>query len=224
MVTLDNYDYFYHNGYNIQAQLQETPMDIFRYTQDELTSLKKKDKKLASEIERIGMIERPVNRDVFAALIDGIVSQQISGKAAQTVYDKLVRLCGQITPELVRAVDAESVQKCGMTMGKAGYIKAAADAVCDGELDLAALPKMSDSEVIEHLTALPGIGVWTAEMLLIFSLGRKDVLSFGDLAIRRGICKLYGHKELTKERFERYKKRYSPYGSIASLYLWEISV
>jgi len=199
-------------------------MDIFQYTQDELDSLKKRDKKLAAEIERIGMIERPINRDVFASLIHSIVAQQISGKAAQTVFDKLSHLCGQITPECIRAADLESVQKCGMTMGKAGYIKAAADAAHCGALDLAALPKMSDSEVIEHLTALPGIGVWTAEMLLLFSLERKDVLSFGDLAIRRGICKLYGHKELTRERFERYKKRYSPYGSIASLYLWAISV
>ena len=83
---------------------------------------------------------------------------------------------------------------------------------------------MPDDEVIGLLSSLPGIGVWTAEMLLIFSLGRMDVLSYGDLAIRRGLCKLYGHKTLTKEQFARYKKRYSPYGSIASLYLWRLSV
>lgn len=131
---------------------------------------------------------------------------------------------GKVTPDLVCGTDIRDIQKCGMSMRKAGYIKAAAQAVHSGALDLAALRQMPDDEVIKHLSALPGIGVWTAEMLLIFSLGRKDVLSFGDLAIRRGICRLYGHKELSRERFERYRKRYSPYGSIASLYLWEISV
>ena len=169
------------------------------------------------------MIKRPIKRDVFAALVDGIVSQQISGKAAATVWNKLQNLCVEITPERIHATDIELIQKCGMSMRKAQYIKSAADAVCSGALDLSALCDMPDDEVIEQLSALPGIGVWTAEMLLIFSLERKNVLSFGDLAIRRGLCKLYGHKELTKEQFLRYKKRYSPFGSIASLYLWEIS-
>ena len=109
-------------------------------------------------------------------------------------------------------------------MRKAGYIKSAAEAVYSGRIDLSALHELSDEEIIHRLMALPGIGVWTTEMLLIFSLGRKDVLSYGDLAIRRGLCKLYGHKTLTKEQFARYKSRYSPYGSIASLYLWRLSV
>ena len=198
-------------------------MDIFRYTRQELEALSKKDKKLAAVIERIGMIERPVNGDIFAALVESIVSQQISSKAARTVQGKLEDLCERITPEKIHELDAGQIQKCGMSMRKAGYIKAAADAVCSGELDLAALEQMPDGDVIKLLSALPGIGVWTAEMLLIFSLQRRDVLSFGDLAIRRGLCKLYGHKSLSKEQFARYKKRYSPHGSIASLYLWELS-
>ena len=196
-------------------------MHIFHYTQAELETLKKKDKKLAAAIEKIGIIERPVNPDVFAALIDSIVAQQISAKAARTVSGRLEEFCGKITPERIHAADIEEIQKCGMSMRKAGYIKAAADAVYSRTLDLEALHEMPDDEVIKHLSALPGIGVWTAEMLLIFSLGRKDILSFGDLAIRRGICKVYGHKTLTRAQFLRYKKRYSPYGSIASLYLWE---
>ena len=199
-------------------------MDIFRYTQDELCQLKAKDKRLSARIEQIGVIERPIKRDVFAALVHSIVAQQISGKAADTVWSRLQSLFGEITPEHIRAIDIELIQKCGMSMRKAQYIKSAADAVCSGALELSALRDMPDDEVIKQLSALPGIGVWTAEMLLIFSLERKDVLSFGDLAIRRGLCKLYGHKELTKEQFLRYKKRYSPFGSIAGLYLWEIAV
>ena len=82
---------------------------------------------------------------------------------------------------------------------------------------------MSDSDVIKTLTDIRGIGVWTAEMLLIFSLMRPNVISYGDLAIRRGMMRLYNLKELPKDRFGRYAKRYSPYGSVASLYLWQIS-
>ena len=199
-------------------------MDIFRYTRQELEALRKKDRKLAVVIDRIGLIERPINRDVFAALVESIVAQQISSKAARTVYGKLEELCGgRITPGMICEIGVERIQKCGMSMRKAGYIKAAADAVCAGLLDPSALGEMSDSEVIERLSALPGIGVWTAEMLLIFSLERGDVLSFGDLAIRRGLCMLYGHRSLSREQFLRYKKRYCPHGSIASLYLWALS-
>ena len=86
------------------------------------------------------------------------------------------------------------------------------------------LHTLSDNEVIERLTSLNGVGVWTAEMVLIFSLCRPDVVSYEDLAIRRGMMNLYGLKELRKEKFYRYKKRYSPYGSVASLYLWALSV
>jgi len=199
-------------------------VDIFRYTRQELEALRKKDRKLAVVIDRIGLIERPINRDVFAALVESIVAQQISSKAARTVYGKLEELCGgRITPGMICEIGVEQIQKCGMSMRKAGYIKAAADAVCAGLLDPSALGEMSDSEVIERLSALPGIGVWTAEMLLIFSLERGDVLSFGDLAIRRGLCMLYGHRSLSREQFLRYKKRYCPHGSIASLYLWALS-
>ncbi|MCF0105526.1 MAG: DNA-3-methyladenine glycosylase 2 family protein, partial [Holdemanella sp.] len=81
----------------------------------------------------------------------------------------------------------------------------------------------NDEEIIKELSSLPGIGTWTAEMLMLHSLDRMDILSYKDLAIQRGICKVYHHKELDKKRFERYKKRFSPYGSIASIYFWEVS-
>jgi len=195
-----------------------------QYSSAQLDALKKKDKKLAAIIDRFGYLEREVNPDVFSALIGSIISQQISSKAAQTVTGRLNVLCEGISPEKLFAAEATDIQKCGMSIRKAGYIKAVAQAVCEGTLEIASLKDMADEDVIKLLSSLPGIGVWTAEMLLIFSLERMDVLSYGDLAIRRGICKLYGHKEVTKEQFARYKKRYSPYGSIASLYLWHLSV
>ena len=198
-------------------------MSSFDYSEQELDFLKKKDKKLCEAIERVGKIAREVTPDIFAALISSIVSQQISNKAAETVGNRLYELLGEITPQTVQKTAIEDIQKCGMSMRKAGYIKGIGDAVTSGVIDLASFPDKTDEEIISELSALNGIGVWTAEMLLIFSLGRKDVLSWGDLAIRRGICNLYHHETLTKEQFKRYKKRYSPYGSIASLYLWELS-
>ena len=109
-------------------------------------------------------------------------------------------------------------------MRKAGYIKGVAEAVTAGKLNLKLLSGKTDAEVIRELSSFPGIGVWTAEMLLIFSLGRRDVLSWSDLAIRRGMLALYGHRELTRGMFEDCRRRYSPYGSVASLYLWALSV
>lgn len=195
----------------------------FEYGQKEMDYLSAKDKKLGRAIERYGVIKREVNPVVFAALTESIVSQQISAKAAQTVYNRLAEL-GGITPENIHALSDGDVQSCGMSMRKVSYIKNAAEAAVSKAVDFDRLAGMTDREIIESLTKIKGVGVWTAEMLLIFSLNRQDVVSYGDLGIRRGIMKLYGLKELSKEKFAVYKRRYSPYGSVASLYLWTISI
>lgn len=198
-------------------------MDIVSYGATELNWLAKKDKRMAQAIERIGMIARPRMPDLFAALVRSIVDQQISTKAGLTVNARLALLAGEVTPASIESLNAGQIQSCGMSMKKALYIKGAATAAMSGELDLAAIPGYADQDVIAALSRLPGIGVWTAEMLMIFSLGRPDVVSWGDLAIRRGMMNLYRHKELTRARFERYRRRYSPYGTTASLYLWAYS-
>jgi methylated-DNA-[protein]-cysteine S-methyltransferase/DNA-3-methyladenine glycosylase II len=170
------------------------------------------------------MIEREVIPDPFTALVSCIVSQQISNKAAETVWNRLLKMLQCITPESIAMASLEEIQGCGMTMKKAGYIKGIAEAAATGRVDFKNLHTLSDEEIIKMLSSLHGVGIWTAEMILIFSLCRPDVLSYDDLAIRRGMMILYGLKELPREKFLRYKKRYSPYGSIASLYLWVISV
>lgn len=199
-------------------------MAIFQYGQKELDYLKKKDKKLGEAIDRIGFIEREVIPDLFTALVNSIVAQQISMKAVDTIWGRMQERFGEITAENMAQQAVEDVQRCGMTMKKAVWIKSIADAVSSGELDLNELSLLPDEEVCRRLCSLNGIGLWTAEMLMTFSLQRKDVVSWGDLAIRRGMMKLYRHKKLDKEKFERYRRRYSPYGTIASLYLWRISV
>lgn len=196
----------------------------FQYGETEINTLKKCDKRLAELIERMGKIKRLLTPDLFTALVKNIIEQQISVSAAITVNQRLLELCeGIYTPERIAKLSEQEIQQCGMTMRKAGYIIGIAEAVISGKLNLNKIPNMTDKEVIDTLIQLKGIGVWTAEMLLISSLNRPDILSWGDLAIQRGIMRLYRHKTLDKTRFEHYRKRYSPYGSTASLYLWALS-
>lgn len=199
-------------------------MPFFEYGQKEMAYLKSKDKKLGAAIDEIGLIRRQVIPDPFIALLFSIVSQQISNKAAETVWNRLGSLLGNITPESIAEADLSEIQGCGMSRRKAGYIKGIADAAISGIIDFNTLHTLNDEEIIQKLSSLHGVGVWTAEMMLIFSFCRPNVLSYKDLAICRGIMNLYGLKELSRERFERYRKRYSPYGSVASLYLWALSV
>ncbi|MTI94443.1 MAG: DNA-3-methyladenine glycosylase 2 family protein [Firmicutes bacterium] len=198
-------------------------MRHFPYGETEIKYLKQKDEKLACAIEHIGMIEREITPDPFEALISSIVSQQISKKAAQTVWNRLQGLVGPVYPQNILAADEEAIQQCGMSARKAGYIRGIAEAANSGRIDFAGLDKLSDAEIIRSLSALRGVGVWTVEMLLIFSLARPNIVSFNDLAIRRGMMNLYGLTQLSRDEFEHYRARYSPYGSVASLYLWELS-
>ena len=198
-------------------------MQVFKYGQTEIDHLKRRDKKLGAAIETIGEIRREIRPDPFEALVLGIVAQQISTKAAGAIRGRLHTLLGEITPERIARTDVSVMRKCGLSARKAEYIKGTADAALRGEIDFARFHEMADGEIIDQLSSLRGIGVWTAEMLLLFSLSRPDVVSWGDQAIRRGMMNLYGLKELTKEQFHRYRRRYSPYGSVASLYLWALS-
>ncbi|MDL2273266.1 DNA-3-methyladenine glycosylase 2 family protein [Oscillospiraceae bacterium OttesenSCG-928-G22] len=198
-------------------------MPFFTYGSAETDYLTKKDKKMGALIERVGPIERVVTPDPFAAIIGSIISQQISGKAADTVERRLRERVGELTPEVILPLTPDDLRLCGMSYRKAGYIRTAAEAAASGAIDFSKLHTLSDDEVIATLTALPGIGVWTCEMLLIFCFERPNVLSFGDLAIRKGIMRLYGYKTLDRAKFERLRKRYTPCASVASLYLWHHS-
>ena len=198
-------------------------MSFLEYGHQEIEYLKRRDKKLGAAIDKIGIIQREITPDPFTALVSSVVSQQISKKAAETVWNRMFALLGTITPESITQADLFAIKGCGMSERKAGYIKGIAHAAIS-EVKFNQLHTLTDDEIIKKLASLHGVGVWTAEMLLIFSLSRPDVVSYKDLAICRGMMNLYGLKELPKEKFERYRKRYSPYGSVASLYLWELSV
>ena len=197
----------------------------FEYGDKEIAHLKSRDTKLAAAIDAVGHVNREMMEegDLFAAIVHNIVGQQISSAAQATVWARLVGILGDVTPARVNETALDELQSCGMTFKKAEYISNLAEKVESGAFDLDAIKHMTDAEAIKALSALPGIGVWTAEMLLLFCLGRPDILSFGDLAIHRGMRMVYHHRKVTRKMFEKYRRRYSPYGSVASLYLWAIS-
>lgn len=199
-------------------------MQYFLYGDTEITYLKERDPLLGAAIDRLGRPKRPIIPDLFAALVNSIIAQQISAKAAETVWNRVRDAYGgEITPENVAETDPLQMQKLGMSHRKVGYIQKIADAVLTGGLDIAGLPEMTDEEIIAALVSLPGVGVWTAEMMLLHSLERPDVLSGRDLGIRRGIMRLYQLSSLSAGEFAEYRRRYSPYGSVASIYLWEVA-
>ena len=195
----------------------------FAYGTTETDYLSGKDKRLASVIERVGPIRREVRPDLFDALMHAIVGQQIATKAQQTVWNRLVQALGEVTPASVDRMEADALQRLGLSFRKVGYMKGAARKALLGELDIEALRHMDDTRVSAALCQLEGVGVWTAEMLMLFSLQRPDIFSFGDLAIHRGLRMVYRHKVVNRERFEMYRRRFSPYGSVASLYLWAVA-
>lgn len=195
-------------------------MPCLDYGEKELDYLSKKDKKLAALIERYGWLRCELRGDIFASIVRSIINQQISNKAADTVCRRMEEKFPEVTPRALGRASAGEIQKIGISMKKACYIKGVCDAVLSGEIDMAALAGLPDEEVIKRLTVLKGVGVWTVEMLLLFSLGRMNVVSWDDYAIRKGMCLLYGRKELDRAAFGRYRRRYSPCGSVASLYIW----
>lgn len=198
-------------------------MGYFLYGTEEIEYLKKKDKKLGNVIEQLGMLERECNDDLFETVVNSILGQQISTKAHQALWKRIKDDLGDLDAEKLLALGRDKLQAYGTTWRKVDYIMEFARKVHDGEFDLQAVYDMEDQEAITYLCSLKGIGVWTAEMLLLFCLQRPDILSFGDLGVVRGMRMVYRHKEISKERFERYRRRLSPYGSVASLYFWAVS-
>lgn len=193
------------------------------YGDDAVAYLSARDPRMADAIARIGHVWRVRDDDLFQAVVHSIVGQQISTRAQATVWSRMRDGLGTVDAAHVAAASVEELQAFGMTYGKAGYIRDFALRVQDGSFDIAAVERMGDDEAIEALASLRGVGRWTAEMILTFCLNRPDVFAYDDLAIQRGLRMLYHHRRITRKLLERYRRRFSPYCSVASLYLWEVA-
>lgn len=195
----------------------------FQYGEIEIEYLKRKDKKLAEIITQIGMIKRRVIPDIFSALVHSIIGQQISTKAHETIWQRFQDKIGTVTPEKIANMPRVDLKQLGLSYRKVDYIINIARQVSYKELNLENLKNMNDEEVCNRLSKLNGIGTWSAEMLMLFSMQRPNILSFGDLAIHRGLRMVYHHRKIDRKLFEKYRKRFSPYCSTASLYLWAVA-
>lgn len=196
---------------------------VFEYGERELSYLRQKDKRLCAVIDRIGHIERTVDGDLFSAVVHHIIGQQISTKAQATIWQRMQEALGEVAAETILAAGVPKLQSLGMTFRKAEYITDFAEKVHTGAFDLDAVEHMSDEDAIRELCALKGIGVWTAEMILLFCMQRPDIFSYDDLAIQRGLRMVYHHREIDRQLFQKYRRRFSPYCSVASLYLWAVA-
>jgi len=187
-----------------------------------LEHLKKSDVILASIIARVGPCKMTYRDPTFEALARAIVFQQLSTKAARTIYGRLEEAAGgAVTPESIQNVSVGEMRRAGLSKQKIGYIRDLAEHALSGKVDFAKLPTMSDEEVIIALTDIKGVGVWTAHMFLMFSLRRPDVLPVGDLGVRMAIQRAYKKRKLPlAKEIEKIAKGWHPYCSFAAWYLW----
>jgi DNA-3-methyladenine glycosylase II len=191
--------------------------------------LRAADDTLRAIIDERGPLDREARvrgrpADAYGALLRSIVGQQLSTKAARTIYGRVLDLFGGETPAPQELLDADpdALRAAGLSGAKVKYVRSLAEHVLSGELELDRLNELGDEEVAREVTAVKGLGQWTADMFLIFHLGRPDVLPVGDLGVRRAVERAYGLEGLpSAEELEMLGERWRPHRSLASLYLWE---
>jgi DNA-3-methyladenine glycosylase II len=204
--------------------------------------LSKSDPVMRAIIKRIGPCKMQFSPPEFHSLAEAIVYQQLNGKAAVTIFKRFAALAGEpLTPEGILKLRDEQLRSVGLSKQKSAYLKDLAAKTASGLLDFVRLPELPDEEIIEHLTQVKGIGVWTAQMFLMFALKRQNVLPTGDFGVRMAMYKHYlerkrGNGSLKKvagtnrkrkiklpspEQMEKIAKRWEPYRSVACWYLWK---
>lgn len=182
------------------------------------------DSKLNSFIERIILEDLTKSKDFFSELCDTIISQQLSGKAASTIFGRFKSLFPAQKPMAKKLLNLseEKIRKCGCSWAKVRSLKDLAQKVHDKTVKLDELDHLSDDDVKAHLVQIKGIGPWSAEMFLMFALAREDVFSFGDLGLKKGLMKIYGFKkEPTIKQIEKIVSKWSPHRTYASRILWK---
>jgi DNA-3-methyladenine glycosylase II len=187
-----------------------------------IAHLKKSDVVLASIIERVGPYRITYREPTFEALARAIVFQQLSTKAARTIHGRLEEAAGgRLTPEAIQSLSIGEMRRAGLSKQKIGYIRDLAEHALSRRVDFERLPSMSDEEVLVALTDIKGIGVWTAQMFLLFALRRPNILAVGDLGVRTAIQRFYRKRKLpTPTQIEKLATAWHPYCSVACWYLW----
>ena len=183
----------------------------------------KQDPNLVKIIERVGDYQIRKRKNHFAVLVESIISQQLASAAAEAIFGRFKKLYPKFptASQILDTKDAK-LRSAGLSGMKITYLKDLAQKIQDGKLKMRSLSKMSDDEIIEHLTQVKGIGRWTAQMFLIFSLGRLDVFPTGDLGLRKGVQMAFSLSELSKPKeVEKIGERWKPYRSVATWYLWK---
>ena len=178
---------------------------------------------LAKLIGFVGPVSIAATGDPFEFLVRAIVGQQLSVKAAETISRRIEEYCGSLSPEAILAASEDGMRGAGLSRPKIRYMKELAEQVNRQAIDLTGFDAYSDEEVLAKLMRIKGIGRWTAEMFLIFALGRSDILSLGDAGLRRAARWLHASEEVLSDiaHLEKLGERWKPYRSVASIYLWE---
>jgi DNA-3-methyladenine glycosylase II len=198
--------------------------EAFDSEQDALTHLQTSDPRLGEVIRRIGRLEAGVSRpeDHFAALARIIVGQQLSTTVARVIWNRVDEFCqGVPTPHVIEAASDESLRALGLSRQKIGYLRSLAEHVREEKLNLSAVESMPDEDIIREITAVKGLGRWSADMWLMFHLKRADILPVGDLGIQEGMRRLYNLEARPKPaEMERVAEPWRPYRTLACRYLW----
>ena len=183
-----------------------------------------KDKYIGPLVKKYGKCKiRPIDqKDYFKDLVDAIVQQQLSLKAAATIFGRITKeLGGKVTPERILRKKDETLRACGLSYSKIKYLKDLSSRVKNGNLVLSKMNKLSDQEVMEELIAVKGIGKWTTDMFLMFTLARPDVFPAEDMGIRNAMKQIL-KKDMSFERMVKFAERWRPWRTVASWYLWKI--
>lgn len=195
-----------------------------KVSEDIMNYLIAKDNTFIYMKNRYGLVECTLDQNLFESVVMNIVGQMLSLSAADKIYNRVVVLCnGAINAENLSRLNREQLRNCGMSYSKADYILEFSMRCLNKEFNFDNLDSLNDEEVIKFFRRIKGVGLWTAEMLSLFALGRENIFSYDDVALRNGIIKAKGFKTLSKKRFESLRKKYSPYCSYASLYFYKVN-
>lgn len=177
---------------------------------------------MAPLVKKFGPVDLTPRKksEYFVSLVRAITNQQLSGKAADTIFKRFEVKVGKVKPENILEVKDEDLRACGLSWAKVKYVKDLSEHVADGRLKLNKLDKLSEEEVEKELVAVKGIGPWSAEMFLMFTLGKEDIFPVDDLGIRNGMKKLLG-REMDLKKLAKFAERWKPYRTYAARYIWE---